>query len=741
MAEAVHSRIEIDVRTSGADAAKKSLDSLVSATDRVVKVQERNEIALERLARKHDLEFRATQDAARAQAVLERARKSGLASTEAYERALAGLNRVTNDNAKLSALQRHEWINLSRQAQDVAVSITGGQKPMTVLLQQGSQIADVFASSRGGAGAALREFGVIAVRAIASPIGIAATLAAGLLGVKAAGDAAGASLAALGEKARSTGLPANEVTGARIVGARAGLDDKESFGALQNATREFEAFGRNSGAVKSILETVDKGFLGVADRARSAGEWIDRIEQKIRALPKAQGLELSKALFGDDAGRKLFEQIEAGAVSMASLRAETEKAGGNFDVAAEHAERMKREIAEVDAIASTRLLSTFGALADPVLAMERAWANVKLGILDVERSARQLKDTLRFKSGEALGVQGEAASSVFARMRQQRLGDPFAGKTMADVDPLVNLFTEGKKPRTVGEDRALFTKDRKTGKTDAQRAAERFDSTVADLRNQIDLTSSVGAAHDEIARKIRIETEQQKLGTGATQEQRAAVADLVTQLGEAELAQKNLTKAAEQYRDAMQEVGTLTKSFLHDLQQGDSLGKALGNTLKSIQGKAIDKGVDAGIGALGNAFKSGSGGFFDSIGSGLKSLWPFEAGGVMTGAGPLPLRRYATGGVANSPQLAMFGEGSRPEAYVPLPDGRRIPVAMDAPSAAGQGPLNIEITNNAAGVEVVPRMTPQGVALIVQEIGTQMIRQNNAALPGMLSAAQRRANR
>lgn len=109
--------------------------------------------------------------------------------------------------------------------------------------------------------------------------------------------------------------------------------------------------------------------------------------------------------------------------------------------------------------------------------------------------------------------------------------------------------------------------------------------------------------------------------------------------------------------------------------------------------------------------------------------------------GSEPLRRYATGGIANSPQIAMFGEGSRPEAYVPLPDGRRIPVAMDSPSAAGQGPLNIEITNNAAGVEVVPRMTPQGVALIVQEIGAQMIKQNNRQLPGMLSDAQRRGNR
>lgn len=54
----------------------------------------------------------------------------------------------------------------------------------------------------------------------------------------------------------------------------------------------------------------------------------------------------------------------------------------------------------------------------------------------------------------------------------------------------------------------------------------------------------------------------------------------------------------------------------------------------------------------------------------------FANGGVMTSGGAVPLKRYSSGGVANSPQLAVFGEGSKPEAYVPLPDGRRIPVAM-----------------------------------------------------------------
>jgi hypothetical protein len=60
----------------------------------------------------------------------------------------------------------------------------------------------------------------------------------------------------------------------------------------------------------------------------------------------------------------------------------------------------------------------------------------------------------------------------------------------------------------------------------------------------------------------------------------------------------------------------------------------------------------------------------------------FANGGIMTGRGSLPLNMYSAGGVANSPQLAMYGEGRMPEAYVPLPDGRSIPVTVKVAGAA-----------------------------------------------------------
>ena len=80
----------------------------------------------------------------------------------------------------------------------------------------------------------------------------------------------------------------------------------------------------------------------------------------------------------------------------------------------------------------------------------------------------------------------------------------------------------------------------------------------------------------------------------------------------------------------------------------------------------------------------------------MAGFFGFAGGGVMTSAGPTALRSYASGGIANSPQLALFGEGSRPEAYVPLPDGRSIPVTMSGAGGGGDV-FNISVSLTDSG--------------------------------------------
>jgi len=74
----------------------------------------------------------------------------------------------------------------------------------------------------------------------------------------------------------------------------------------------------------------------------------------------------------------------------------------------------------------------------------------------------------------------------------------------------------------------------------------------------------------------------------------------------------------------------------------------------------------------------------------------FAGGGIMTADGMLPLRQYDGGGVATSPQVSVFGEGSTPEAYVPVPSGR-IPVEIKRTANTNARPVvvNINIAGNA----------------------------------------------
>lgn len=95
------------------------------------------------------------------------------------------------------------------------------------------------------------------------------------------------------------------------------------------------------------------------------------------------------------------------------------------------------------------------------------------------------------------------------------------------------------------------------------------------------------------------------------------------------------------------------------------------------------------------------------------NFFKWAKGGIMSSSGPVPLKRYASGGVATSPQLAMFGEGSQHEAYVPLPDGRRIPVAM---SGNNTGQVRVVIENRGAQKEAQQAQAsfdPQGMVINV----------------------------
>jgi len=116
----------------------------------------------------------------------------------------------------------------------------------------------------------------------------------------------------------------------------------------------------------------------------------------------------------------------------------------------------------------------------------------------------------------------------------------------------------------------------------------------------------------------------------------------------------------------------------------------------------------------------------------LGKLLNFEKGGIMTDDGPMQLKRYANGGIANSPQLAMFGEGRTPEAYVPLPDGRSIPVTMQGGGQGVNVVVNVDAKSSAVEGEGA-NAKALGVA-ISSVVQSEIIKQQRPG--GLLSGAR-----
>lgn len=139
----------------------------------------------------------------------------------------------------------------------------------------------------------------------------------------------------------------------------------------------------------------------------------------------------------------------------------------------------------------------------------------------------------------------------------------------------------------------------------------------------------------------------------------------------------------------------LLKLLVGDMDKSGNLGGLLGEGLKSVAGSFDWKSLFG----------------FGASSAGGASVFSWANGGIMTPSGPLPLRSYAGGGIANRPQLSLFGEGRMPEAYVPLPDGRRIPVAMQGGS--DNRPIVININSSTGDPAEIRRAAAAGARTAV----------------------------
>jgi GH24 family phage-related lysozyme (muramidase) len=214
--------------------------------------------------------------------------------------------------------------------------------------------------------------------------------------------------------------------------------------------------------------------------------------------------------------------------------------------------------------------------------------------------------------------------------------------------------------------------------------AELFNGDVAQVQKRIDLMNAEYEAQAKLnplvsdygyeVEKAKIQqqllSEAQKAGLEITPEIAESIGTLAENYARASVAGEQLKVSQDRIKQSSDEwkstAKDVTSGFINDLRNGVSAADALSNALD----KVVDKLLDV---ALNSVFGGGGGG----IGGAIGSLFGFASGGVAAHGRPQPMKTFARGGVSNS--AAIFGEAG-PEAAVPLPDGRHIPVKIKEPS-------------------------------------------------------------
>lgn len=205
----------------------------------------------------------------------------------AIGRAAQQADKALQGVAKSTGLTRAEMINLSRQLQDVGVSLVSGQSPFMVMAQQGAQIADIFGSSKTGTvGGALRQIGS-SITGVLTPMRL---LGGGVAGIAAgfviAANSIVKSTLALDDLSRSTDLSLTKIHGLQQATSAKGIgNDEFSKGITEFADSVYQA-QRNFGSLNSLMNANGKsakdlsGYLGsVADLVARATSDVQK--QKI----------------------------------------------------------------------------------------------------------------------------------------------------------------------------------------------------------------------------------------------------------------------------------------------------------------------------------------------------------------------------------------------------------------------------------------------------------------------------
>lgn len=552
-------------------------------------------------------------------------------------------------------------------------------------------------------------FGTLSSILLKNPIGLAAVaLTAGITAFAAFNTKAEEGTAATNKLAEAVTV-AQDVL--KKLGAEAERTSEEKLRLLQ------EAYAANIGKAGELNTQVE----GLRQSLKAAQEPTGGLGQALAFLDFAGNA--AKARFFKDELERLEPQLK----SLASA-----------------AELLKNQIAQVNFDKAAEGLRSFLDEEDPKAAIQRRYDET-IGAID--EAVRRGKGNLTEESANALVLAAERRRK--AALDALKPAASGGGKAEVDQLPLqferlrASLDPVTAAERDLANATLLLEQAQKAGLVTVEELADlkgrladkAYQASEAGRAEAAAIGEGVAAAERAITPLEVYERQilniNKALDAGKISEEQAAKArdkvkdELEQASGESKSAAKNARELGLAFSSAFEDAivgGKKTRDIIRGLGQ-DLLRVFIRRQLTeplleffSVASKGGGKsggGIFDGIGSLFSGGGSSGGGLFDGIGNffgSIGSFLGFANGGIMTPSGSVPLRRYAGGGIADRPQLAMFGEGRTPEAYVPLQDGRSIPVTMQGGGSPAPS-IYIDARGAQHGVESTIRRVVMGELL------------------------------
>lgn len=592
---------------------------------------------------------------------------------------------MARNNATVKA-GSFQTANLASQFNDIGVMLAAGQSPITLALQQGTQISQVLNTMGGGANI-LRSLGSAAL-SVVNPVSL---MTIGLI----------AGTAALTQWA---------------MGALSAGDEAEGLSKRLEDTRESLASFKQE--LREITLGISSEELTLLDAIRAQTDELALAQERLRKS-SGQGKRAGKI-----GVRRAQEELDLLNTQLDSLRQMEQQRETLKTLTAQTAdnerllgEQMMQTAGQLDEANRLAELLRAGVSATTIEALELSGIDLSSPIVDAEVAAKLLELGLSNSQIQAIELSGISISGPItaAANEAERLANNLflasrvgLRKTVSDEDALfsqpveaapstgaVSNFSrlvEAANKRTVSSSAKAANATARTAERAAKKAkdaADRVKEAWGDATDKIkqqtnDLlfeANSIGIP-DEIATQLAKEQELVNLamqnGMSITPQLTTEIENLASGYSSAEMAMEKAKKEQESYTNGVEFARNTTNGFLDDFSESfartgdlwESAKKAGLSALNDIRSELTKMASEGLISALFNgANGGGGGGLFGSIFGGIGSLLGFSSGGytgnggVADVAGVVHGQEYVVNARATQkfrPQLEMMNSGIMP---------------------------------------------------------------------------------